>query len=342
MRLVSLELNDFQVHKHIAVDFGKSITCIRGETDKGKSSILRALRWVCLNDIPGEEFIRIGAKRTVVKLLVKVGKDRHEIVRIRGGGTNEYWLDSKVYRSFNNGVPPDIAAVLNLNEINFQAQHDSPYWFTETAGEVSRRLNAIIDLSVIDTALSNVAAEVRKAQERKTISEERLTAAKKEYEELEPQRTRIQEFDRLRQYHEKFTGLETDADSLQSIVDRIRANREKAQLAAEHASDGGAVLLLARQAIGFERRVDSLQCLLTDIQHNRAAAQPPPDFSTVNQAFKKWQEMEEQTQDLSSLVSRISSTAFATDVKRERFIATEKQFYKQIKGNLCPTCGQLL
>ncbi len=70
MRLVSLQLVNFQVHTGLIIDFSPGITTIVGPTDHGKSSILRALRWVCLNDLSGEQFIREGRKSCAVCLFV--------------------------------------------------------------------------------------------------------------------------------------------------------------------------------------------------------------------------------------------------------------------------------
>lgn len=342
MRLISLELCDFQAHKHILVEFGPACTVIRGPTDVGKSAILRALRWVCQNDIAGDDFIREGAKRTVVTLQVRQGKTKHTVQRIRGSGTNSYELDGKEYKSFNNGVPEDIAKLLNLNEINFQAQHDSPYWFAETAGEVSRRLNAIIDLSVIDTTLSNIAAEVRKAQERKTISEERLNQNKKEYEELEPQRDRVEEFEELRQYHEKLTGLETSVSQLCNVIERIRANRDGLRARTERATEGDAALSLARAVVQAERRTESLSGIIKAVQNHRAKAEPPPDFAAVEQARDTWLEHHNKAWDLQTLVTSIESKLSTWKIETGVYYRAQKQFESGTKGQRCPICQKPL
>ena len=95
MRLISLTLENFQAHEKLELDFGSSITVLRGASDVGKSAVLRALRWICQNDIAGDEFIRYGTKQAVVTLTIKTGKETHEIVRVRGKGENSYKLEAK-------------------------------------------------------------------------------------------------------------------------------------------------------------------------------------------------------------------------------------------------------
>ena len=145
MQLASIQLVDFQAHKRLAIDFAPGITTIIGPTDRGKTAILRALGWVAQNNMAGEEFIREGAKETRVELVVLDGKKLRTIVRTKGKA-NTYSLDGKEFVSFGQGVPRDVAQLLQLNEINFQGQHDAPFWFAETAGEVSRKLKRLLTL----------------------------------------------------------------------------------------------------------------------------------------------------------------------------------------------------
>lgn len=186
----SLLLQNFQAHTHKVVEFG-NITTIMGQSDRGKSAIFRALRWACLNALAGNEFIRHGAsKARVVVYFHTQPRHRYVLKRIRGHrNPNIYKLNGKVFRSFGTGKVPDvISKVLALSPLNFQAQHDSPFWFSESAAEVSRQLNAVIDLSVIDDALTSIATEVRRSQERISIREEELEKQTKDLAELEKSR----------------------------------------------------------------------------------------------------------------------------------------------------------
>ena len=78
MILKSIKLINFQTHQEVKLDLSPTITTIKGPTDSGKSSVLRALRWVCLNDIPGDEFIREGA--TCARVILRAGDS--EVTRV--------------------------------------------------------------------------------------------------------------------------------------------------------------------------------------------------------------------------------------------------------------------
>lgn len=157
-----LKLVNFQRHKKLDLKLG-SITTIIGASDVGKSAVLRALRWLCQNKPSGDEFIRRGADKVTVKL-----KAESKTITRTKGSTNTYHLDKLKLASFGSSVPDTVADHLNVSELNFQRQHDAPFWFSLTAGQVSEELNSIVDLSALDAALTFIKSKVRKAEQSAT------------------------------------------------------------------------------------------------------------------------------------------------------------------------------
>lgn len=176
MAVEQIELRDFQAHNQLTVDLSPGVTTVVGPSDAGKSAILRALWWVLTNQPGGESFIRDGAKLAQVRVYLDGGRSIH---RLRSsGGRNEYILDGKEkYVSFGAGVPDAVAKLANVGPVCFQSQHDAPFWFAETAGQVSRNLNSIVDLGVIDESLGAAAGRVQRARDRAEQAEEMLTQA---------------------------------------------------------------------------------------------------------------------------------------------------------------------
>lgn len=348
MQLVSLHLTDFQVHKDLRIKFVPGITTIVGATDQGKSSILRALRWVCLNDMSGEQFIRKGMKKTRIVLVVHAQPDTKknpmawEVVREkgRGGNLNEYELDTKVFRSFGTNVPSDIEKLLQLNGINFQNQHDSPFWFSDTPGEVSRQLNSVIDLSVIDTTLSNIGAEVRKAQERKGLCEERLKSAQDQLQKLEGQQERIDAFAKLKGYHDKHFEIETRESQLEALLERVGSN--EARSLRNKAAQSAYLLSIAREAVKLSRKAEALDSTLGEIRSLTQAACSPPSIDPLDRLFLEQQVaigdlegFEELLEELGAAEKRCEDTAVLLQ-------SAERHFTKATKGARCPTCHQRL
>lgn len=150
MELDGIRIENFQCHEKRALRFRENVTVIVGKTDAGKSAIIRALRWVLTNRPQGDAHIREGADycRVQIKLGDKV------ITRERGKSANTYNMDGEEFKSFSNAVPDTIQNHSRVTDINFQGQHDAPFWFTLSPGEVGKHLNAIVDLEVIDNIVT--------------------------------------------------------------------------------------------------------------------------------------------------------------------------------------------
>ena len=170
MTIDRLQIQNFQRHEQLRLKLDESIVAITGQSDVGKSSVLRALRWLATNRPRGDGFVRDGGERTSVKIRV----DGKTVERVRGKGENTYTVDGKVLEAFGTDVPEEIANLLNLGPENFQGQHDPPFWFCLTAGEVAKQLNKIVDLELIDQATARIATKLRKCKARVEVVESRL------------------------------------------------------------------------------------------------------------------------------------------------------------------------
>ena len=124
--LERLRLKNFQRHDHLKVKPGVQITAIIGDSDVGKSSICRALRWLALNKPRGSGFIRWGEKDCSVKVRI----DGVDIERVKDSSGNRYIVGGKEYKAIGYDVPPDVASLLALGPENFDQQHDSPFGLT--------------------------------------------------------------------------------------------------------------------------------------------------------------------------------------------------------------------
>jgi DNA repair protein SbcC/Rad50 len=141
--LKTITIKNFQAHHKLVLSLSPTITTIVGPSDAGKSATIRALQWLVFNRPGGTAFINWGKPSQTAEVVVQT--EENSISRSRGPNINTYTKGAKEFNAIGTDVPPVIKEALGLAEINFQAQHDSPFWFAETAGEVSRQLNTIID-----------------------------------------------------------------------------------------------------------------------------------------------------------------------------------------------------
>lgn len=85
--ITELEIINFHSHEHTIVDFSKNLNVILGESRQGKTSILRAIRWVLENKPTGKSIIRHGANYCTVKMKLANGTI---IIREIGDKINGY------------------------------------------------------------------------------------------------------------------------------------------------------------------------------------------------------------------------------------------------------------
>jgi exonuclease SbcC len=170
-------LENFEAHVHTDITMLDGVYIIAGNSNAGKSSIFRALRWVFLNTPGGEDFINFNAQECTVTVIL----DGNTIKRTkaRANKKNEYWLNDKVYKAFGQSVPDEIQQVIGLNDINFEWQFDKrPFLISETGGYIASKLNEIVNLELIDSSLRNI--ESTRREQNNLISRTKEQIAKLE------------------------------------------------------------------------------------------------------------------------------------------------------------------
>lgn len=172
MTLEYLALRNVQIHKKLDLELDPRLTCFLGNTDKGKSAILRVLRWLFFNRPQGDGIRRWGSKSTRATL----GIDGHTATRSKGK-ENLYKLDGQVYKAFGSQVPEDLAQLFNVSEGSWAGQLQAPFWFLLPPQQLSRELNKVVSLDLIDSTLANLVSQVRQNRERVKWGQERLAAA---------------------------------------------------------------------------------------------------------------------------------------------------------------------
>ena len=174
-----LTLKNFEAHKDTTIDFEQGVTIIKGNSNAGKSSLFRALRFVLMNEPGGEDFINFTENETEVTLQYK----DHIVTRAkaRNNKRNEYILDGKVLKAFGQGVPEEVKQIFGLSEINYEWQFDKrPFLLAETGGYIAGKLNEIVNLDLIDISLKNI------EQKRRAVNKD-IENVNKQLEDILPQ-----------------------------------------------------------------------------------------------------------------------------------------------------------
>ena len=226
-----IQIQNFQSHKETTLRLDPGVNIIVGTTDSGKTSILRALRWVIWNRPSGDDFRSWWGGNTSVEVIInernspEPDKDFTSIIRSKSDKNNQYFLNGtdNVFKAIGTDVPQEVKDILNVSEVNLQRQLDSPFLLTETPGNVAKHFNKIAHLDIIDTSVSNISSWIRgingeiKHQEKSLVE---LKEAKKKFKYLKDMEKDVlfleekkEEIDKLYNDLEKLSLLELKLSS---------------------------------------------------------------------------------------------------------------------------------
>ena len=172
-----IEIKNFQSHKNTTLEFDKGVNVICGETDNGKSAVIRAIRWVVENQPQGTEKINSNWNEDFKEpLSVKLYTEKGYVERIRDKKRNGYNICKNgekeiVLDAIGKCVPKEVTDFLNVSDVNFQFQLDPPYLLTKSSGEASKYLNEIVHLDSIDKIMSIADSDKRQLSSEQKIVE---------------------------------------------------------------------------------------------------------------------------------------------------------------------------
>jgi exonuclease SbcC len=310
------------------------ITAITGPSDVGKSSILRAIRWLATNRPLGDGFIRDDADNTSVTLWTDDDK-----LKRRKGDENTYEVNGKELKAFGTDVPSDVTDALKVDEVNFAGQHDSPFWFDLTPGEVARKLNEIVDLTLIDTVMKDLGSRLTRNRTEQKVIKERKEDAEKELEEL----------DFVRDMEVALFDLETDEEHLlelkgrwvdvEELINNCEAHTYKKEEMTRYEVAISKVLKAGAQAKKSADGLQRLRCIRMAIEgHQKKASREIPDVSKLEELKVEMRTTGEKWKDIYSLVNLIEAKQTSFN-QAERVLREAEETFKEEMGETCPLCN---
>jgi GTP-binding protein EngB required for normal cell division len=273
MAVEYLILRDFQKHRRRKVVLSPRITTFVGRSDLGKSSFLRALRWLALNRPGGAGFVNWEAD----SCRVTAGVDGKVVRRGKGKKGNYYKVDGDKYVAFGTEVPAAVRDLFRVDEYNFQRQHDPPFWFTLSPGQVSRELNSVVNLEQIDASLAYLAAEAARAKGTIGLVQERLTAAAAKVEALawvEQAEVKLGNLEKLHKLAEEKRQAATQAAELLEAARKATEATRRSSRASEElqmvAGKAWAALTLAERVKAAEGLLAAAEAKMKELDALRA------------------------------------------------------------------------
>lgn len=182
-QIQEIHIENFQSHKKTTIQPAPNgqLTVLTGQSDSGKTAILRALKWVFYNSPANNDFIRVGVNFA----RVTVGfYDGTAVTRWRSrGGINRYIVDSETLEGFGTGVPLEVIEATGVKELvigdlsfnlNLSEQLDGPFLGKSISGPARAKvLGKLAGTEEIDYAGKILGTDLyRRNQEEKRVSKE--------------------------------------------------------------------------------------------------------------------------------------------------------------------------
>lgn len=192
--ITKVEIFNFQAHGHKVVDFTKGLNVITGESNSGKTAILRAIYWALYDKPNGSDFIKTGAKSCKVRLFLSNGfiieRKRNKsssgtFVLIQPDGSLEE------YKGFSSKIPIEITNAHQMPEvkingstyrINIASQLDSPFLIGNSSSERISMIGSLVNADRADEASKEFKLDKTRANTEKTKFLELQTEKEKSLE----------------------------------------------------------------------------------------------------------------------------------------------------------------
>jgi len=167
----SISIKNFESHKDTHIELHSGCNVLVGESDNGKSSIIRAIKWNAHNRPQGDSYRSDSlsdSKKDKLKLTeVNIKYDKKNILRARdgaSGGVNHYEInDGEPLRALKSDVPDEVQEITRIKDVNIQTQHPSDQYFLigDKPGQIAKEFNKVAGLVVMDKAIQNINSQVR-------------------------------------------------------------------------------------------------------------------------------------------------------------------------------------
>ena len=219
-----VELHNFQSHEYTEMEFDRGLNVILGNSDVGKTAILRAIKWALYNEPKGDYFIRQGEKDVSCKVTFSNGVI---VERLKTPSKNSYFLvdasgNEMRFEGFGIDVPKEITDVTNMYKVsldnsnnktilNIAEQLDGPFLLNDQASLRASAIGRLIGVNYVDDALRTVVRDNKRTNQE-------IVELIKNKEDLKKQ---LDEFSYIKEYKEKFEKITRIRNKIKTLQDRL-------------------------------------------------------------------------------------------------------------------------
>lgn len=209
-----LTLHNFQSHQDTTLDLSSGVNIIVGASDVGKTSVIRALRWLYYNQPRGTGFIRMGTSECWVEVetedQVIIRRYRNEATRKNGYLLVPPGQDPMIFEKLGTAVPEEVKQALGVEEmvidqdvvmnLNIAYQLDGAFLLENPGTTRAKAIGRLGDAHIVDAAQREIQRDLRALGQE--IEKKKSQFAEEEklllnYQHLPDWESRLQKIDQL-------------------------------------------------------------------------------------------------------------------------------------------------
>jgi len=323
-----LTLSNFQSHKNTTLELSPGLNVITGASDVGKSSVARSLLLLFTNRPAGEEYKRRGSKPTDT-VRVELTTQEGTVAFERKDKKNSYELNGIAFKVIRTDVPSEVSEFLNVASYNFQEQHEKYFLLQDSPGDVAKKLNELVGLSIIDDLFRILNSKI--LDKKRTVDS--LTTELKGIETDLENLSHVDDFEKaveeLEGLQKEFAEKQGRLSALSPILDTLNEIQSNKPDWKEIEKTESEIMLILADINSWNRlceRLSVLRSTVNDIRNIQKRISDDKEWLSVEDSADEISDLIEQREDLFSQKSKISQIVFR---------------FEGIKENLKPAISDL-
>lgn len=366
--LKTLELRNVGKHSHLIVNFTDGINIIHGDSDAGKSWIIKAIKFLYYNEAPKKDAIRKErTKKTSIKGIFDNGI---EIERIKSKTTNAYILiipgnKPERFDAIGKVVPDRIKEILQTQTIqiendeiilNIADQMTMPFLLDKSGGFRMKLFNKLAGSDIIDKTMVSLNKDILHIGREEKLEKEHLEEQEKNLKELTEKKEKCQVVYDLfttsyNELKEKLSTYEVVNDYSQKLNSINKGLEEaKLQLNEIHTIKEAELLDLNQKIDKLEKlnellyKIKSVKKELLSIEEQlKKTVIPEININDIRDKIEKLTKLQKTITRLNDIITTDDILITKTDSIVKQIKEDSKKWQELLKkAGICPMCKRIV
>lgn len=326
-----IHLENVQAHKDTTIEPAESLTSITGQSDQGKTTVIRGVKKVRDNRPLGKGLVRHGESNAVVAI---------DNVSIVFGHKTAYVVDNaEPLSALNRSVPEEVTERLQLGPDNIQEQHESIFLLNETPGKVAQKISELADLDQAHGALTYIAHLKRKTSSEVDVIQKSIdqnTHIIDELEFIEHINEEYTKIERKRLKAERLGKKHTELYNATQNVIRAKIRLSEIPNVGHLFKQLEGLQKLTAEVVTLKSEASRVRTLIDKAQQAGSIAKVEPSY-----IIGKIVEAEEMYYKMEKVKSKIKLAKYHRENLAEVDAALEalQEEWAEHEGDNCPLCG---